>query len=201
MATYTFCYKYSAIINPCLSLLKDKQEQNIDSQPNIVTSDIDINEEFNKFKERFLKEFRDLKTAFFTEINSYKKLVSHEMLQVTSQNSEITRLSGDIFFLKEQIRNKENVIDSLLSQLSKRDDVLLRNRWPAIKRKTGSVQAVVVERRFATTMITSSKSAAATTTNRQIQTKSKMKISRKALPVKQSSTKKKKRRIQSTKTL
>ena len=68
----------------CLSLPKDQQEQNTDFRPSIVTSDIDINEEFNKFK-GFFEEFRDFKTAFFTEINSYKKLVSHEMSQVTSQ--------------------------------------------------------------------------------------------------------------------
>ena len=47
-----------------LSLPKDLPEQNIDSWPDIVTSDIDINEEFNKFKKSFLEEFRDLKTAF-----------------------------------------------------------------------------------------------------------------------------------------
>ena len=49
----------------CLSLPKDPQEQNIESRQNIVISDIDINEEFNKFKERFLEELRDLKTAFY----------------------------------------------------------------------------------------------------------------------------------------
>ena len=46
------------------SLPKDLSEQNIDSWPDIVTSDIDIKEEFNKFKKSFLEEFRDLKTAF-----------------------------------------------------------------------------------------------------------------------------------------
>ena len=42
---------------------------------------------------------------------------SHEILQSTSQNSETTemiRLREDILFLKEQIRNKDKVIDSLL---------------------------------------------------------------------------------------
>ena len=66
--------------------------------PNIVISEIDISEEFNKCKESLLEEFRDLETAFFMEINSYKKLVSHEMSRFTLKNSEITRLSGDIFF-------------------------------------------------------------------------------------------------------
>ena len=80
------------------------------------------------------------------------------------------------FFLKEQIRNKDKVIDSLLSQLSKHDDVLLQNGWPAIKRKTVSVQTVKVERRDATTITTSSTSTAATTTtatNPQTQTEKK----------------------------
>ena len=74
------------------------------------------------------------------------------MSQIEPQNSEITRLSEEIFFLKEQIRNKDKVIDSLLSQLSKRDDVILQNRWPAIKRKIVSAKTVIVERRAATTM-------------------------------------------------
>ena len=74
MATYKFYYKYSGSINPCLSLPKDQQEQNIDSRPNIVTSDSDINKEFKKFKESFLEEFRDLKAAFLNKVDS---LLSH----------------------------------------------------------------------------------------------------------------------------
>ena len=142
----------------CLSLPKDQQEENTDSRPSIVTSDININEEFNKFK-GFLEEFRDLKTAFFTEINSYKKLLSHEMSQVASQNLEIALLSGDIFFLKEQIRNKDKVI---YSYLLKRDDVLLQQIWPAIKTKAVSVRTVEVDSRAATTMATSSTSTETT---------------------------------------
>ena len=58
----------------CLSSPKDPQEQTIDSRQNIVTSDTDITKNF-KFKESFLEDFRDLKTTFLTEINSYKKLL------------------------------------------------------------------------------------------------------------------------------
>ena len=89
---------------------------------------------------------------------------------------QIQKLLGKVeifFFLKEQIKNQDKISDSLLSQLSKRDDVLLQNRWPAIKRKTVSVQTMKVERRAATTMTTSSKSTATTTANQQIQTESK----------------------------
>ena len=63
----------------CLCLPKNQQEQNIDSRENIFTSDIDINEEFNKFKESSLEQFEDLKTAFFTEINSYKNYYYYHM--------------------------------------------------------------------------------------------------------------------------
>ena len=63
----------------CISFLKDQLEKNINSRTNIVIPDIDIKEQFNKFKESPLEEFRDLKTDFFIEVNSNKKLVSHEM--------------------------------------------------------------------------------------------------------------------------
>ena len=70
-----------------------------------------MKEEFYKFKEGFLEEFKELKTTFFAEVNSFKKqiLTSHKILQSTSQNSEtieMTRMLEDILFLKEQIRKK-----------------------------------------------------------------------------------------------
>ena len=70
---------------------------------------------------------------------------------------------------KEQIRNKDKVIDSLLSQLSKRNHILLRNRWPAIKRGAVSPQTVKVKTSFTPTVRTT----ATTTTNPQIQTENK----------------------------
>ena len=78
---------------------------------------------------------------------------------------------------KEQIRNKDKVIDSLLSQLSKRNHILLRNRWPAIKRGAVSPQTVKVKRQATTTITTSFtptvRTTATTTTNPQIQTENK----------------------------
>ena len=66
-----------------------------------------------------MEEFKELKTTLFAEVNSFKNqiLKSHEILQSIFQNSETTemiRLREDILFLKEQIRNKDKVIDSLL---------------------------------------------------------------------------------------
>ena len=112
----------------CLSLPKDQQENNMEPQANTLTSENNMKEELYKFKEDFVEEFKELKTTFFAEVNSFniQILTSHVILQSTSQNSETTemiRLREDILFLKEQIRNKDKVIDSLLCQLSKRDDI------------------------------------------------------------------------------
>ena len=62
------------------------------------------------------------------------------MSQSTLQNSEIIRLHGNIFFLIEHARNKDKLIDSILCQLFKRDDVLLQNRCPTTERKTIAVK-------------------------------------------------------------
>ena len=110
-----------------------------------------MKEEFYKFKEGFLEEFKELKTTFFAEVNSFKKqiLTSHKILQSTSQNSEtteMTRLREDILFLKEQIRKKDKVIDSLLCQLSKRDDIFLLQNRESTTTKSSEVQTENTEK-------------------------------------------------------
>ena len=134
----------------CLSLPKDQQENNMEPQANTLTSENNMKEEFYKFKEDFMEEFKELKTTFFAEVNSFKNqiLTSHEILQSTSQNSETTemiRLREDILFLKEQIRNKDKVIDSLLCQLSKRDDIFLLQNRGSTKTKTSALQTENIE--------------------------------------------------------
>ena len=49
---------------------------------------------------------------FDKEINEFKKFVSYAISQVTSQNSEITGLGGDDFFLK----NKSGIKIKLLTR-------------------------------------------------------------------------------------
>ena len=61
----------------CLSLPKNQQEQ--ENLENIFTSDIDISEDFNKFKESSLEQFKRFQNSFFTEINSYKNYYYYHM--------------------------------------------------------------------------------------------------------------------------
>ena len=134
----------------CLSLPKDQQENNMEPQANTLTSENNMKEEFYIFKEGFMEEFKELKTTLFAEVNSFKiqLLTSHEILQSIFQNSEATemiRLREDILFLKEQIRNKDKVIDSLLCQLSKRDDIFLLQNRGSTTTKTSAVQTENIE--------------------------------------------------------
>ena len=55
------------------------------------------------------------------------------------------RLREDILFLKEQIRNKDKVIDSLLCQLSKREDIFLLQNRGSTTTKTSAVQTEYIE--------------------------------------------------------
>ena len=80
----------------CPSFPKDPQKQNMDSRADAATAESSIKDELNKFKGSFLEEFKELKTAFFTKVNCFKRqlLRVHKMPQGTSQSSEITRLNG-----------------------------------------------------------------------------------------------------------
>ena len=71
------------------------------------------------------------KNHYFSEINSFKM----EMLQPNTNASEsihssekiIKQLQNEIIFLREEWRNKNNIIKCVLDQLSKRDGNVCSN--------------------------------------------------------------------------
>ena len=89
---------------------------------------ISVNEELSKFKDSVIEEFDALKSSFLAEVDSLKKrhLISCGN-DVLVENSErvIKQLREDITFLREQLKNKDEVIHSLLQQLVKRDNVVV----------------------------------------------------------------------------
>ena len=89
---------------------------------------LSVNEELSKFKVSLIEEFNALKSSFLAEVDSFKKrhLISCGN-DVSAENSErlIKQLQKDITFPREQLKNKDEVIHSLLQQLAKRDNVVV----------------------------------------------------------------------------
>ena len=81
----------------------------------------------SKFKVSVIKEFDALKSLFLAEVDSFKKrqLIScgNDVLGVNSERL-IKQFQEDITFLREQLKNKGEVIHSLLQQLAKRENVV-----------------------------------------------------------------------------
>ena len=89
---------------------------------------INVNEELSKFKVSVIEEFDALKSSFLAEVDSFKKrhLIScgNDVLAVNSERL-IKQLQEDITFLREQLKNKDEEIHSLLQQLAKRENVVV----------------------------------------------------------------------------
>ena len=83
---------------------------------------INVNEELSKFKVSVIEEFDALKSSFLAEVDSFKKrhLIScgNDVLAVNSERL-IKQLQEDVTFLREQLKNKDEVVHSLLQQLAK----------------------------------------------------------------------------------
>ena len=90
---------------------------------------LNVNEELSKFKGSVIEEFDALKSSFVAEVDSFKKrhLIScgNDVLAENSERS-IKQLQEDITFLREQLKNKDELIHSLLQQLAKRDNVVVK---------------------------------------------------------------------------
>ena len=87
----------------------------------VTNSEINANEELSKFKDSVIEEFEALKSSFLAEVDSFKKRhLNFCGYAVSVENSErlIKQLQEDITFLREQLKNKDDVIHSLLQPVS-----------------------------------------------------------------------------------
>ena len=93
-------------------------------------------EDVGNLRLQILEEYRNMKSSFLTEIKSFKNeflqsYVKHSPSEQvhgnqTSEISErfINHLEQQILFLREQLRNKDKIINSLINQHSKNSEVM-----------------------------------------------------------------------------
>ena len=88
-----------------------------------------VTEELSKFKDPVIEEFDALKSSFLAEVHSFKKrhIIScaNDVLAENVSERLIKQLQEDITFLREQLKNKDEVIHSLLQQVAKCDNVVV----------------------------------------------------------------------------
>ena len=106
----------------CISLPKENFQK-------IETEKEDITEQFHQFKNDFLDEFNGFKTKFLHEVKSFKDSILNTTPKKTgNQEHIITLLLDNITFLKDQLRQKDKVIDSLINQFSQQNNYLFQKR-------------------------------------------------------------------------
>ena len=106
----------------CISLLKENFQE-------IGTEKKNIKEQFHHFKRDFLDEFNEFKTKFLNEVKSFKDNIPNTTPKNTGKQEHIiTSLLDNITVFKDQMRQKDKVIDSLISQCSQRNNYLFQKR-------------------------------------------------------------------------
>ena len=93
-------------------------------------------EDIGNLRLQILEEFRNMEKSFLAEVKSFKNeflqsWVKHSPSEQVHGNSTseilerfINHLEEQISFLREQIRNKDKIINSSISQLSKQSEVI-----------------------------------------------------------------------------
>ena len=106
----------------CISLLKENFQE-------IGTEKKNIKEQFHHFERDFLDEFNEFKTKFLNEVKSFKDNIPNTTPKNTGKQEHIiTSLLDNITVFKDQMRQKDKVIDSLISQCSQRNNYLFQKR-------------------------------------------------------------------------
>ena len=106
----------------CISLPKENFQE-------IETEKEDIMEQFHQFKTDFLDAFNEFKAKFLHEVKWFKESILNTTPKNTgNQEHIITLLLDNITFLKDQLRQKDKVIDSLINQFSQQNNYLFQKR-------------------------------------------------------------------------
>ena len=108
----------------CLSLPKESCQISDDK---VDQNDINFAKKINMFKSGIVDDFVQLKQVLFSEINRFKEdLLESNIVDRPQYMPErlVKQLQDHTEFLREELRNKNNMVNCLLEQLSKRDDAI-----------------------------------------------------------------------------
>ena len=119
----------SLIENETVTLNRECISLPIENIQEIDTEKEDVNGHFHQFKNDFLDEYREFKSKFLHEVKSFKDTIVNATPKTTGNQEQIITLLLDIIaFLKDQIRQKDKVIDSLINQSSQQNNYLLQKK-------------------------------------------------------------------------
>ena len=124
-------------------------------------------EDIGNLRLQILEEFRNMKSSFLTEVKSFKNeflqsRVKHSPSEKvhgnsTSEISErfINHLQERISFLREQLRNKDKIINSLITQLPKNSGVIetpiINQQYKNLFLKTAEESTATVKQKLSET--------------------------------------------------
>ena len=97
------------------------------SDDKVDQNNVNFVKKFNLFKSGVVDDFDRLKQAIFSEVNRFKEeLLESNVVDRPQDMSErlVKQLPDHTEFLREELRNKSNMINCLLEQLSKCDDTI-----------------------------------------------------------------------------
>ena len=102
----------------CISLKKHNATENSNLQGN-----------FNKFKEDLIEFFDKLKKSIFAEGKSFKDKLLDSFENVVDSPTDGSKtftayILEKVYFLRKQVKSKDELINSLLNQLAKYNDML-----------------------------------------------------------------------------
>ena len=72
-----------------------------------------------------IQRYDALKLSFSAEVNFFKKIDCGNDVIFANSERLIKQLQEDMTFLREQLKNKDKVTNSLLQQLAKRDNIVV----------------------------------------------------------------------------
>ena len=84
---------------------------------------------FNNFKEDLIEDFDKLKNTFFAEVESFKDKLLDSIENVVGSPTDVSKtfmahILEEVYFLQKQLKSKDEMINSLLNQLAKCNDML-----------------------------------------------------------------------------
>ena len=119
----------------CLSLPTKSNKKN---QQNHIEDPLNVENCFTNLKSVITDEFESLKISFLQEVITFKnKLLQTSLAKTPENHSErlIGHLESQILFLQRELNEKNQLVNSLLDQLSKCNDIIKVNQESSSKNK------------------------------------------------------------------